>query len=194
MSSMVASAARRSGRWITAIIAAMVLGIVVLVTVTDPPASRVLTSDPVDGAVLADAPTVVSILFSDEVTARDYHLSVVPARGGAAVSQGAPRLTGTELTVPVAVTAEGDYLATYHVELGEGDVAAGSVRFAVGGEASPGPTTAASGHAHGSRDPWNAALLVLDLLLVGAVLLMLFRRPGRHSPPPKPWRLDPRDQ
>jgi methionine-rich copper-binding protein CopC len=151
----------------------------------------VLNSDPVDGSVLAEVPDTVSIVFSDDVTATDYHLSVGPARGGAPVSRGAPRLNGTELTVPVAITADGDYLATYHVVLVEGDVAAGTIRFAVGAGAAPGPAAATPGHTHDSGGPWNLALIVVDLVLVGAALLMLFRRPRGYAAPRKPWRLDP---
>ena len=184
------SRSRRGGRWFTLVIASMVLSIAVLVAVADPPATRVLNSDPVDGSVLAEAPDTVSIVFSDDVTTAGYHLSVGPARGGAPVSRGAPRLNGTELTVPVAITAHGDYLATYHVALAEGDVAAGSIRFAVGAEAAPGRAAATGGHTHDSSHPWNLALIIVDLVLVGAALLMLCRRPRGHSAP-KPWRLGP---
>jgi copper transport protein len=178
------------GRWISLLIAAMVCGIVVLVLVTDPPASRVLTSDPADGAVLDKAPAAVSITFSDEVTAADHHLSVVPRDGGRPVSRGAAQLTGTQLTVPLTLTREGDYTAVYHVVLGGGDVAAGSIRFSVGPQASGEAAAVATGHDHGSRDPWNLVLLAADLALVGAAVVLLCRRPRRLAAPRKPWRLD----
>jgi len=171
---------RRRSHWVSWLIIAMVLGVVTLVSVTGTAPDRVLMTSPADGATLARAPEVFSLLAGADVNPELSHLSVSPAGGGRPVSAETPRWSGGELQSVLSGVGAGDYIAAYHVVLADGTTITGTVRFAVGTDREPAEAQAAGEHEHGSRDPFNLVLLLVDLVVLAILVLAGFRRLTRR--------------
>jgi methionine-rich copper-binding protein CopC len=141
-----------------------------------------VATDPADGAVLSRAPAAIELTLSAAPDPAASHVSVRDA-SGAPVDSGPPTAAGgRRLVQPVAVTGDGDYVVAYHVTFAYAGEVTGVVRFSVDtGRAPAGAVmgTDAAAHNHGP-DPFSAALLLADVLVLGAVVLLLLRRP----PPP----------
>lgn len=90
-----------------------------------------LTSEPLDGSLLAAAPASVRLLFSEPVQALADSITVVdPA--GARVDRGPVEASGSSLAVPVAASAEGTYVVTWRAISNDTHPASGTLRFSVG--------------------------------------------------------------
>lgn len=171
--------------------AAGVLGLVLAVVPAAPAAaSAVVVTDPGDGAQLASAPQQVRLELSDTPDVADSHVSVLDGRGTILEAGELTAVAGSGLSENVHITGTGDFTIAYHVVFGDGSEATGYTRFSVGTNVPPAPMTAtaadaarqaSAGHEHGV-DPLSGVLLLVDAVVLGAVLILLLRRPGR------PWR------
>ncbi|WP_158603449.1 copper resistance CopC family protein [Micromonospora radicis] len=185
--------ARRSG-WFGYLLAAVVCAVVVLAAVSDPPTAQVAQVSPADGAALDTAPADVVVTFDGPAVAREFHLSVVAAGGGPPVAAGPARLEAQRMVLPLSATPAGEYLAAYHVLLVDGQQLSGFSRFTVGTGMPPAPASldtpsiVPGAHQHGSDDPVNLGLLLLDLVLVLVAAVVLLRRPKIREN--RPWTYD----
>jgi methionine-rich copper-binding protein CopC len=144
-------------------------------------AAAVASSSPADGATLATAPTDVDLVFTEPVDR--FHVAVVDS-AGTVVARGRARIGRPEqVRQPVVVTVPSAVTVAYHVSFASGQELTGTIRFGVGTAAdrAPAPPDVAHGH---DMDPLSAVLLVVDgAVVVGAVLLLLFRPPRRPVRP-----------
>jgi methionine-rich copper-binding protein CopC len=180
-----ASSRRRVALVACAVLA--VLGMALLwrspATTGSPP--RLKASNPADRRTLAQAPDSVDLTFNARPVAELSHVSVVDA-AGRATAAGPVRAVGDGLRMPVRITGAGAYTLAYHATFSDGAELTGEVHFGVGtapgAESKPGGDSAeAAGHEHGV-DPVSAVLLLADAVtLLGAVSLLLFRRPRQYG-------------
>jgi methionine-rich copper-binding protein CopC len=178
---------RRAPRILTAVIVAgaavAALVATTLILAPDAPQTRatatVTSVSPADGAVLAAAPATVELLLSAVPDPALSHITVRDG-GGAVVNTGELGRDGDLLRQPVAVSGSGDFSATYHVTLADGEELTGSMRFSVGTGEAPGETVAADElHSHGV-DPLGATLLAIDGVALIAFFAFLWLRPRRR--------------
>ncbi|WP_329107756.1 copper resistance protein CopC [Micromonospora sp. NBC_01699] len=136
---------------------------------------------PADGATVPGPPVEVALDFTGPVVSDDFHVTVANLRG-AVVSSGAARLDGQRVVVPVGLLPAGGYRVAYHVALADGRELDGVTDFTVAGGSerwvAPAPEAAPTGaHGHGGADPLSIVLTCVALLLIGALLNLLLRRP-----------------
>ena len=109
----------------------------------------VVSSNPPDGARLADAPSAVSVTFDESVGLGGGGYLRVVDQVGRRVDNGSashPGDDGTKISVPVrAGLGDGTYTASYRVVSADSHPVAGSIRFVVGngvlGPSASGPQT-----------------------------------------------------
>ncbi|MBB5870032.1 methionine-rich copper-binding protein CopC [Allocatelliglobosispora scoriae] len=158
-----------------------------LLLAPDAPQARVeatVTSvSPADGAVLAAPPATVELLLSAVPDPGLSHITVRD-RGGTVVNTGELGRDGDLLRQPVTVNGSGDFSATYHVTLADGEELTGSMRFSVGTGAAPGEVAVVAEdlHSHGV-DPLGATLLVIDGAALLAFFAFLWFKPRRRQDP-----------
>ena len=103
-----------------------------------------VSSDPVDGAVLQSAPTAITLTFSDPLFADGVQMSLVTADGTVVPSE-APVVADASVSMKWPATAgPGSYEVGYRVVSADGHPVSGSVSFTVqGAETSDSATIAA---------------------------------------------------
>jgi copper transport protein len=144
------------------------------------------SSNPEDGARLTDAPSQVTLHFSEGVSLGAGYARVLDARQQR-VDTGAPKVAGDVLTIPLRDNVpEGGYLVTYRVISSDSHPVAGAFSFAVGN----GPLiTAGAGDVSDTTDPGVAVLLPVTrwlgyaglALAVGIPVLLIVCWPGGWS-------------
>ncbi|MEE1784588.1 copper resistance protein CopC [Streptomyces sp. SP17BM10] len=139
---------------------------------------RLDTVTPADGTSVGSPPAEVVLAFGDELRTKSVFVRVTDT-DGTAVDSGTPRLDGQRVITPVTISRPGAYVVTYRLALTSGEETSGVTGFSVGAPATgpQGDTGAASGHAHDIDGVWNAALLVVDAVLLPAAVLLMIRRP-----------------
>ncbi|MGW2248846.1 copper resistance CopC family protein [Kitasatospora sp. NPDC001660] len=145
---------------------------------------RLDAATPTDGGTVRSPPAEVVLAFTGELHAKAVFVRVTGA-DGTAVDSGTPRLDGQRVVTPVSISRPGAYLVTYRLALTAGKETSGVTGFSVGTPAAgpQGDTEAASGpfgpagHSHGIDGVWNAALLVVDAVLLPVAVLLMIRRP-----------------
>ncbi|TDC85667.1 copper resistance protein CopC [Micromonospora sp. KC606] len=143
------------------------------------------SADPSAGAVLSTAPAEVTLGFGGSIDEEQSHVAVLDD-AGRTVSDGEPRRAGsTRLRLPLRIGAAGDYTVAYHVTFTDGTTDTGVHRFSVGTGVPPAPlgaaalrasTDAVAAHAH-RIDPFSAALLFVDGVVLAVILALLWLRP-----------------
>ncbi|HZR41257.1 MAG TPA: copper resistance protein CopC [Ktedonobacteraceae bacterium] len=88
-------------------------------------------TDPLEGSVLSRPPTSVCLWFSEPVQLVGPSVTVL-ALSGINVEQGAVRVQGAVLCVPIHITAEGSYLVTWDVISQDTHPASGAFVFSIG--------------------------------------------------------------
>jgi len=141
------------------------------------PAPALRDSFPADGAVVAVAPGEVRLGLTSAARRDDVHVGLVDQRG-LPVALGPPRTAGTDVVLSVPDLDPGRYLVSYHVGLISGGAVAGSVAFAVGdGTDRPAAAGPGGGHLHGGAiDPLSGAVIFADLVVLGGIAAVEFRR------------------
>jgi copper resistance protein C len=139
-------------------------------------ATRVAT-DPVENAVLSQAPSRVNATFSEALQPAFAAMTVVgPDRN--LWSSGDPQVDGAVLSVGVRpLGPAGTYTVNYRVTSADGHVVSGSWSFslAAAGTGTPGPSATATDTSGGDEVPvWPFAVGVV--LIVGAGALWAVRR------------------
>lgn len=145
---------------------------------------------PAAGDVLAIAPGEVTLTFAADVQPELSHVAVLDG-GGADVAAGDYRLPEPRrLSLPVRLTATGDYTVAYHVTFPDGTSATGAYRFSFGTGAAPAPldesarqaaTATVTEHAH-TIDGLSAIILLIDAAVLCGVLALLWLRPRDGRP------------
>jgi copper transport protein len=168
------------------------------VLVTAAPASAhatLLRTDPAAGAILTDAPSEVTLTFSESVGTALGKVTVVDPDGKAAHQGKFTQRKGAEAAVKLkSGLRDGTYLVSYRVISADGHPISGGFTFSIG---SPSQQAAAvTGSESASVDPTVRGLLSLSkyagylgmALLAGAVLMLVALWP-RRLPSTGPGRL-----
>jgi len=173
------------------IVATLVAG-TVAVPATSAARGGMTGSNPADQAILAAAPAIVELTFSNPPDVGLAHVSVADGSGSQVNSGALSGGAGRSLRQPVSIRTTGDVTVIYHVPLRGGGTVQGVIRFSVGTGLPPAPVAAAAtppaGHGHGV-DPLSAVLLVLDGLVALGVVVLLLRKPRLPATPPDQPRL-----
>jgi copper transport protein len=135
-----------------------------------------LSSDPASNAVVATAPTSVTLRFTEPPDVRLSSVRVLDVSGAGHTT--GPAVTGsggpTTLTVPVGPLPDGVYTVAWRtVSSADGHATAGSFAFSVGTSAvPPGATGAAEADAAGSSTVSPASVLVRTIVYLALVVLL----------------------
>jgi methionine-rich copper-binding protein CopC len=140
---------------------------------------------PADGAALDSAPSRVTLEFDEPMGSPAT--MVVTGPDGRAVQQGAAKVLGTTVSVPVRVTATGTYRVAFRVVSADGHPVSGQTSF---GFRTTGTGAAADRHHAAGSDPGFSSGRVVGIvavvaLLVGLGLLTVRRLPGGLVNPPR---------
>ena len=128
---------------------ALLLAVLALLLLPAAPASAhavLVSSDPADGARVAQAPAAVRLVF-DEGIALPPRAATVLSTAGGRIDAGAARLDGRTVVVPLrARVPAGVYSVSWRVVSADSHVVTGSIRFGVrrDADAVEGPVTAGS--------------------------------------------------
>jgi methionine-rich copper-binding protein CopC len=148
----------RMRNWWTALAAGL---LVVLVGAVPAGAhSDLASSDPADGAVLAEAPASVSFTFNERLLPQGNAITLTDTATGERLDLPDTAVDGDTVSVPWPSGAPaGEYRAAYRVVSADGHPIAGSITFTVEGQASPAasPEPAASTPAPSPPEPSNPA-------------------------------------
>ena len=120
-----------------AALAAVSLGLVVVAAWAAPAAAHasLISVDPPDGARLDESPDVVSLTFSESVSADLGGVQVLDSQGSQ-VQEGAARVDGTTVEVDLAPDLpDGTYVISYRVVSADGHPVRGASVFGVGPDA-----------------------------------------------------------
>src|SRR4051794_41175671 len=109
--------------------------------------ANLVRTTPASGAVLAQAPTAVRVVFDDDVRVGPGIEAV--RNGGGSVQGGDPTVTGETLTIPLRPhLPDGDYSVRWSIISDDGHLESGVLAFAVGAGRAP-PTAALKAEATG---------------------------------------------
>jgi copper transport protein len=93
--------------------------------------AALVSTDPVDGAVLPDRPAALTLTFNEPVQVIDEGLRLFNSSGSFIVIEG--RNVGNAISVPVpGETSEGSYILSWRVISADGHPIAGTLGFAIG--------------------------------------------------------------
>jgi methionine-rich copper-binding protein CopC len=109
--------------------------------------SDLASSDPEDGAVLAQPPTSVAFTFNESLLPQGNAITLTDTASGQRLTVAAADVDGDTVSVPWPQAAPaGQYRAAYRVVSADGHPIAGSITFTVqaGASASPDPSASAS--------------------------------------------------
>ncbi|WP_165821174.1 FixH family protein [Nocardioides gansuensis] len=129
---------RRSSRWRAIRLVTAAAACLLAVVSTAPPAAAhatLLSTDPVDGAVLAESPGAATFSFDEPVTVAADAVRVFDAAGEPVESTATTRDRVMTVDLPDEL-ADGSYVVAWRVVSADGHPVAGSLTFAVG-EPSP---------------------------------------------------------
>ncbi len=173
--------------------AALVLGLALLVGTTGVASAHAsyVSSTPEANAVVAAAPTTITIHFAEHVNPSGSAVVVLDSKG-TAVSTDPARVDPSDLTV-MTVNMKGDdsdvYLVQWHtVSADDGEPDIGAFTFTVGASGTPTATTSpggtpgsgSGGSGSSGSSGWLVALVgVLGLVIGGAGGMALARRSAR---------------
>ena len=144
--------------------------------------ARLVATEPGDGAVVARAPTAVTLRFDDAVRVLGG-TTVVRNSDRRSVVAGKPRASGRRVVIPVKKLPDGDYTVRWRVLSDDGHTIEGVFAFAIGaGRAPPTAALAAGGGEPSATNVISRWLFFAGLLVaVGtAIFLLLAWRPARH--------------
>ncbi|MDQ5820030.1 MAG: copper resistance protein CopC, partial [Actinomycetota bacterium] len=101
--------------------------------------AKLVSTFPADGAILAEGPGVVRVVFDDEVVVGPDN--AVVRNGSGSVLAGKPRLAarGRHLILPVRKLRDGDYSVRWRILSDDGHVEGGVFAFRIGSRAGPAP-------------------------------------------------------
>ena len=100
-----------------------------------PPAfahASLVKSEPADGAVLADPPGAVTLVFDDAIESAFTEVVVLDAEG-THQERGEPHVAGDTVTQPLAIIGAGVFRVSYRVAAADGHPVTGTLTFVVGG-------------------------------------------------------------
>jgi methionine-rich copper-binding protein CopC len=168
-----------------AAVAALMLGLALLVSTAGVASAHAsyVSSNPAANAVVASAPTTVTIHFAEHVNPTGSAVVVLDSKG-TTVSTGPAQVDPSDLTV-MTVPMKGDdsdvYLVQWHtVSADDGDPDIGAFTFTVGASGTPTTTPSGGGGGSGSSSSgtpsWLVALIGVLGLAIGAAGGMLFAR------------------
>ncbi len=152
--------------------------------------ASLVSSDPEDGAVLAEAPYEVVLEFDESVQPEFTQVAVLDAEESH-YEDGKPEVDGSIITQPVAAMSAGDYQISYRAGSSDGHPITGVIAFTVesgGGNAAGEPATdedaadeprasESDASESGTAAAGAATMAAIAALGIAAVLLMR-RRPG----------------
>lgn len=175
-------------RWVLTAIATFALACTALGVGAGPAAahSRVVSSDPADGAQLDTGPARVSFTFNENLQPSFPSLTVVGPDGNV-WSKGDATVTGATVAVPVGqLGPAGTYTMAYRVTSADGHPVSGTRSFVLTkpGTGTPGPKASEAGHPATSTGSHGAPLwifVVAAVVVFGAALAFALTR-GRKNP------------
>lgn len=155
---------------------------------------ELLSTDPADGATLAEAPDAITLTFGEEVIELGTAVVVVDA-AGVTLADGPLAVDGAVITRPIAPpTVPGDVTVSYRVVSADGHPVTGTFAFAVQSAASPSGSSPApvaspsmsavaseSSEPSGSALPWVLGGLAVLALAGAAVAASRRGRAGSGS-------------
>ncbi|HEX6489782.1 MAG TPA: copper resistance protein CopC [Gaiellaceae bacterium] len=135
--------------------------------------ARLISSDPADGAVLAQAPTRVTVRFDEAVRVLAGTV-VVRNSDRRSVAAGRPKASGQNVTIPLRRLADGDYTVRWRILSDDGHTSEGVFAFAVGaGRAPPVAALSAGGQGPTATNVLSRWLFFAGLLAAAGVALFL---------------------
>lgn len=102
---------------------------------------ELIGSDPEDGAALDAAPEAVTLTFSGPISDLGAQVVLEDASGGA-LTEGEPRVDGTQVVQDLADLGTGDYTVLWRVTSSDGHPISGELSFTVTAEEEPAEETA----------------------------------------------------
>jgi copper transport protein len=180
----------RAAARLRTILAATVIGLLGVLAAPASPASAhavLVGTSPARGSVVARAPAVVSLTFSEAVNPVEGKIRIIAPDGGRA-DRGDPSTNGARVVIPIRQDApRGTYLVSFRVISADFHPVGGAFTFSVGAPSPGGAPSPEVGD--GSANPVvTAAFPVVRwvgyvglLLLVGAALVLALLWPARLS-------------
>lgn len=168
-------------------LAGLLLGLLTVLAAPAAPASAHATlqvSDPAADAIVPEAPTQITLTFTESVQVVQGKIQVL-APDGSPAAGGEPVVSGAAVTIPMRVQAPGTYLVSYRVISADSHPVAGGFTYSVGAPSTP-PSLTDEG---ADVDPAvRAAIPVAKfvgyvglLLLVGPIMVLALLWPHRLS-------------
>jgi copper transport protein len=179
---------RRRARRALAACGGLLFGLLFVLLGPASPASAhaaLVGSDPGNGTIVPDAPSRVTLTFSESVQLLSGKIQVLGPDGSRA-DQGEPQQNGNTVTIPLrSGGGRGSYLVSYRVISADSHPVGGSVSYSVGAASTP-PTATINDQ---QTDPVVRALIPIGkylgyaglVLLVGPVLVLALLWPHRLS-------------
>ena len=174
------------------LVASLFIGLLMMPVVSYAHLVELLSSFPGNGAIVAEAPGVITAVFNEEIQTATSTFAVFDGQGQQVDSgDGGVDLNDPEhasMRVSVPPLANGAYTVRWHAMLLDGDATAGSFNFFVGDEAEANAanfTPISDGYeveatAVPSTAPnntiWLAAGIVVTILLIGGTFFIFSRR------------------
>ncbi|WP_433089042.1 copper resistance CopC family protein [Dactylosporangium sp. CA-052675] len=118
--------------------------------------SRLVASDPADGAAVRTPPNAVALTFSDGVQ-QQFSTVVVTGADGASYVDGAPRVTDRTLTQPLRPLPNGAVRVAWRTVSADGHPIEGQFSFTVSGSGAPAGSGVPAATATPSTPPAAAA-------------------------------------
>ena len=177
---------RHRARRVLSALAGCAFGLLFVLLGPASPASAhaaLVASDPADGTTVPDAPTKVTLTFSESIQLVPGKIQVL-APDNSRADQGDPQRNGNTVTIPLrSGGGRGTYLVSYRVVSADSHPAGGTVTYSVGA-----PSTAPSATVDDTKvDPVVRGLIPVGkylgyaglVLLVGPVLVLALLWPRR---------------
>jgi methionine-rich copper-binding protein CopC len=137
--------------------------------------AEVIAIDPADGSQLAQAPTVISITFSESIGVDADAIRIIDATGRQ-VDVAPESLAGFTLTQPLPALSDGWYLVSYRIVSADGHILHQASTFGVGAADAAARTAVLAWQSANDPLVWGArAAADLSLLIAAGVA----RGPGR---------------
>lgn len=103
--------------------------------------SELVSSDPADGAELADPPRQVVLTFNEEIQQTGTAVTVTGPSGTRVDDEQALRVIGSDVVAPMTPDGAGGYRVAYRAVSADGHVISGTLQFTVALPVSPSPPT-----------------------------------------------------
>ncbi|MDD2857502.1 MAG: copper resistance protein CopC [Candidatus Nanopelagicales bacterium] len=157
------------------------LGLVVMTTVSGQAHSKLVTSSPANGAVLATAPAAVSFTFDEPLLPGVDTISINDADGQNVSSTSVePRGNTVSTNWPAGLPA-GTYQVAYRIVSGDGHPVTGAITFSYGvaGSAPSAGVAPAESSSSGLAASLLLTIAVLAVIAIAGVLIVVLLRRGR---------------